>query len=188
MNHFLITPQAAISRIWKGAALVGVLMMSATVVFADALDTPVGIWQTIDDYTNQPKALVQITRGVDGTLSGKVVKGLDLNDSPERRCTECGDERKDQKVLGMTIIRNMKRDSDVWEGGHILDPNSGNEYSCKMYLEDGGRKLVVRGYRGVSLLGRSQTWIRQSDATLSVLQHVMPTNLSDSGRRKKALL
>lgn len=113
-------------------------MMSATVVFADALDTPVGIWQTIDDYTNQPKALVQITQGVDGTLSGKVEKGLDLNDSPERRCTECDDECKDQKILGMTIITNMKRDSDGWEGGHILDPNSGKEYSCKIYLEDGG--------------------------------------------------
>ena len=77
----------------------------------------------------------------------------------------------------------MKRDSDGWEGGHILDPNSGNEYRCKMYLEDGSRKLVVRGYRGVSLLGRSQTWIRQSDATLSELRHIIPTTLSDSGWR-----
>ncbi len=73
-------------------------------------------------------------------------------------------------------VRNMKRDSDGWEGGHILDPNSGNEYRCKMYLEDGSRKLVVRGYRGVSLLGRSQTWIRQSDATLSELRHVHADN------------
>jgi hypothetical protein len=105
MSHFLITPQAAINRIWKGAVLAGVLMMNTTLVFADALDTPIGIWQTIDDNTNQPKALVQITQGIDGTLSGKVVKGLDLNDSPERRCTECDDERKDQKILGMTIIR-----------------------------------------------------------------------------------
>ncbi len=99
----------------------------ATLVLADALDTPVGIWQTIDDNTNQPKALIQMTQGDDETLCGKVVKGLNLSDSPERRCTKCGDVRKDQEILGMTIIRNMKRDSDGWEGGHILDPYSGNE-------------------------------------------------------------
>ncbi len=136
MLRFLITPQVAINHIWRGATLVGVLMMSATVVFADALDTPTGIWQTIDDYTNQPKALVQITQGIDGTLSGKVVKGLVLNDSPERRCTECSDERKDQKILGMTIIRNMKLDSDGWDGGNILDPNSGILVSLDFELVD----------------------------------------------------
>jgi len=188
MRCFSITPQAAINRIWKGTALIVALMMSATMVFADALDTPVGIWQTIDDYTNQPKALVQITQGVDGALSGKVVKSLDVNDSLERRCTECNDNRKDQKILGMTIIRNMKRDSDGWEGGRILDPNNGREYSCKMYLEDEGRKLVVRGYWGFSLLGRSQTWVRQSDAALNNLPNSIPTNRPDSGTGKEALL
>lgn len=54
----------------------------------------------------------------------------------------------------------MKKDGDHWDGGNILDPENGKVYKCKMSLEDGGQKLVVRGYIGVSLLGRSQTWVR----------------------------
>ncbi|MFM0739801.1 DUF2147 domain-containing protein, partial [Paraburkholderia xenovorans] len=76
-------------------------------------------------------------------------------------CTACTDARKDQPILGMTIITDMKKDGDGWDHGQILDPENGKLYKCKMRLEDGGNKLVVRGYIGVSLLGRSQTWVRQ---------------------------
>jgi uncharacterized protein (DUF2147 family) len=97
--------------------------------------------------------------------------GLNPNDSPDRRCTECTDERKDQKILGMTIIKDMKQDGEEWNGGNILDPENGKVYKCKMHLEDNGQKLVVRGYIGVSLLGRSQTWNRQSDASAAQTQN-----------------
>ncbi|GLU34846.1 DUF2147 domain-containing protein [Trinickia caryophylli] len=149
----------------------GLLTASATLAAAQGNETPVGVWQTIDDHTHQPKALVQITQGADGTLSGKVIKGLNPADSPDRRCTECSDERKDQKILGMTIIREMKPSGDHWDGGNILDPENGKVYKCKMTLEDGGQKLVVRGYIGVSLLGRSQTWLRQSNASSAQAQN-----------------
>lgn len=96
-------------------------------------------------------------------MSGKAIKGFRPIDSTERRCTECTDERKNQKIQGMTIMKNMKPNGDGWDGGKILDPDLGREYSCKMHLEDGGRKLVVRGFIGFSLLGRSQVWIRQSN-------------------------
>ncbi|WP_114810990.1 DUF2147 domain-containing protein [Paraburkholderia kururiensis] len=144
----------------RHAALAGVLLTGAMTAMAQT-DTPVGVWQTIDDHTGQPKALVQITQDGDGTLSGKVIKGLNPADSPDRRCTECTDSRKNQLILGMTIINDLKKDGDKWDGGHILDPENGKVYKCNMHLEDGGQKLVVRGYIGVSLLGRSQTWIRQ---------------------------
>lgn len=81
-------------------------MRSST--FAQA-DSPIGMWQTIDDNTHQPKALVQIAEDGDGALTGKVVKGLGANDTPDRRCTACTDERKDQLIKGMTIIKAMKR-------------------------------------------------------------------------------
>jgi len=148
----------------KRMAAAGLLLASATIAFAQGTDSPVGVWQTIDDHTHQPKALVQITQNADGSLSGKVIKGLNPADSPDRRCTECTDERKDQKILGMTIIRDMKQDGDHWDGGNILDPENGKVYRCKMTLDEGGRKLVVRGYIGVSLLGRSQTWNRHADS------------------------
>ncbi|CAB3771311.1 DUF2147 domain-containing protein [Paraburkholderia solisilvae] len=141
------------------AALAGVLAASAVAAFAQS-DSPVGTWQTIDDHTHQPKAIVEITQDDNGTLTGKVIKGI--NEEPGRRCTACTDARKDQPVIGMTIINDMKKDGDVWDGGQILDPGNGKVYRCKMHTEDGGQKLIVRGYIGVSLLGRSQTWIRQN--------------------------
>lgn len=158
--QFTQRTRAIVSRTAKQAALAGVLLASAVTAMAQA-DSPVGTWQTIDDSTGQPKALVQISQDSDGALDGKVIKGLGPNDQPDRRCTACTDARKDQLILGMTIVHDMKKDGDGWDGGNILDPENGKVYKCKMHLEDGGQKLVVRGYIGFSLLGRSQTWIRQ---------------------------
>jgi uncharacterized protein (DUF2147 family) len=157
-------------RAAKQIVVAGVLLAGAAATFAQnsagatasGATSPVGLWQTIDDKTEKPKALVEITEESNGTLSGKVVKGLNPNENPDRRCTECTDDRRGQKILGMTIIRDMKREGDGWAGGNILDPENGKVYKCKMHLEDGGRKLVVRGFIGISLLGRSQTWNRQT--------------------------
>ncbi|WGS51389.1 DUF2147 domain-containing protein [Paraburkholderia sp. D15] len=160
MIQFTQRARAVAVRTARQAALAGVLLASAMTAMAQT-DTPVGMWQTIDDHTGQPKALVQIAQDSGGSLSGKVVKGLGPNDQPDRRCTACTDARKDQPILGMTIINDMKKDGDGWDHGQILDPENGKVYKCKMHLEDGGNKLVVRGYIGVSLLGRSQTWVRQ---------------------------
>ncbi|PQV47602.1 DUF2147 domain-containing protein [Paraburkholderia sp. BL21I4N1] len=160
MLQFTQRARAITLRTAKQAALAGVLLASAMTAMAQT-DSPVGMWQTIDDHTGQPKALVQIAQDGGGSLSGKVVKGLGPNDQPDRRCTACTDGRKDQPILGMTIINDMKKDGDSWDHGQILDPENGKLYKCKMHLEDGGNKLVVRGYIGISLLGRSQTWVRQ---------------------------
>ncbi|MFM0625606.1 DUF2147 domain-containing protein [Paraburkholderia xenovorans] len=160
MTQFTQRARAVAFRTVKHAALAGVLLVSAVTAMAQA-DSPVGTWQTIDDHTGQPKALVQIAQDGSGALNGKVIKGLGANDQPDRRCTACTDARKDQPILGMTIISDMKKDGEAWDHGQILDPENGKLYKCKMHLEDGGNKLVVRGYIGVSLLGRSQTWVRQ---------------------------
>ena len=153
MNRFM-------RRVARPVALASVLLCGALAAHAQT-DTPVGVWQTIDDQTGQPKALVQISADANGDLSGKVIKGLSGKDQPDRRCTACTDSRKDQPILGMTIIDGMKKANDGWDGGHILDPENGKVYRCKMHTEDGGQKLVVRGYLGIALLGRSQTWVRQ---------------------------
>jgi uncharacterized protein (DUF2147 family) len=160
MTHFTQGFRAAALKSAKHAMVAGALMASAVAAIAQNA-SPIGTWQTIDDHTGQPKALVQITQDGSGALSGKIIKGLSANDNPDRRCTACTDARKDQPMLGMTIINDMKKDSDGWDGGQILDPENGKIYRCKMHLEDGGQKLVVRGYIGISLLGRSQTWIRE---------------------------
>ncbi|MBN3767734.1 DUF2147 domain-containing protein [Burkholderia sp. Ac-20365] len=161
MTSLTLRARFAPGSILKQAVIAGALLASAVTAFAQA-DSPVGTWQTIDDHTGQPKALVQISQDAAGNLSGKVIKGLGANDQPDRRCTACTDARKDQPILGMTIISDMKKDGEGWDGGQILDPENGKLYKCKMRVEDGGQKLVVRGYIGVSLLGRSQTWVRQN--------------------------
>ena len=124
--------------------------------------TPVGTWQTIDDQHRQAESdHPDRRRRQRRSCRAKSCAALGEFDHPERRCTACTDERKDQLVKGMTIITGMRQNGEHWDGGQILDPENGKLYKCKMHLEDGGQKLVVRGYIGVSLLGRSQTWVRQ---------------------------
>jgi len=152
---------SAASCVARHVTLAGFVAATTMSAYAQ-VSTPVGVWQTVDDHTGQPKALVQIVEDSgDGSLSGKVIKGLGAHDQPARRCTACTDARKDQPIPGMTIIDGMHRTNNGWDGGHILDPETGKIYRCRMRIEDGGQKLVVRGYIGISLLGRSQTWNRQ---------------------------
>ena len=122
-------------------------------------DSAAGVWKTIDDKSGQPKALVQISESPDGVLTGKVVK---LFTHPDEVCSACEGEKQGKPIVGMTILWGLKKDGDdLWDNGKILDPKEGKIYSSKAKLIDGGAKLEVRGYLGVSLLGRSQTWLRQ---------------------------
>ena len=123
--------------------------------------SPVGLWKTIDDETGKEKSYVRITE-TGGVLSGKIEKLIDPS-QPNPKCDKCTDDRKDAPVVGLNIIRNVKKDedrSDLWEGGDILDPNNGKVYKVRLSPQDGGKKLTVRGYIGVPMLGRSQTWVR----------------------------
>jgi uncharacterized protein (DUF2147 family) len=125
-----------------------------------AQSTPVGLWKTIDDETKAEKSQVRIS-DAGGVLSGKVEKIAEAS-KQESKCDKCTDERKDKPVLGMVIIRNAKADADKehWEGGDILDPNNGKVYKLRLKPIDGGKKLEVRGFIGMALLGRTQTWMR----------------------------
>jgi uncharacterized protein (DUF2147 family) len=116
----------------------------------------VGLWKTVDDETKQEKSHVRITEQ-GGVLTGKVEKLLDPAKQGSR-CEKCADERKDQPVAGMTILRNVKANGDVWDGGDILDPNNGKVYRVRLKPEDGGKQLEVRGYLGPFY--RNQHWIR----------------------------
>lgn len=137
--------------------LAGLVLASSATLGAD-LASPVGEWRTIDDHTHQPKAIVRIF-DQSGKLYGVVEKSLVAN-PPHRTCDDCADDRKGKPILGMDIIRGLERDGDQWDGGTILDPETGKVYRCRLRLEDGGQKLSVRGFIGVSLLGRTQVWER----------------------------
>jgi uncharacterized protein (DUF2147 family) len=123
--------------------------------------TPVGRWRSIDDATGKPKAVIDIQAASNGTLSARIVQVLDTKDGPNPLCTACEGQRRNQPIVGMSIAWGLKPQGKAWGGGRILDPENGKEYSVKMTPVDAGRKLEVRGFIGVALLGRTQIWLRE---------------------------
>ena len=99
----------------------------------------------------------------DGTLQGTVQQVLFSDQGTHPICDKCEGERHGKPVEGMVIMWGVKQDGDVWDGGQILDPHNGKTYKVKLSLKDDGRKLDVRGYIGMPMLGRTQTWLRKSD-------------------------
>lgn len=152
-----IKPNAA----WKSAAgiLTALLFVLGSGLSANT-GTPVGTWRTIDDETGNPRSIVRIEqRGnqLIGTIQDLI---REPGEDPNPLCTECSGARKDQPIRGMRIIWGVTGSGAEWSGGRILDPASGNEYRVNLTVTDGGSRLQVRGYMGISALGRTQTWHR----------------------------
>ena len=120
--------------------------------------SPAGVWKTVDDATGKEKAIIRITEA-GGVFTGKVEKLLDPT-KQDSKCDECTDSRKGQPVLGMTIIRNIKKGESHWDGGDILDAANGKVYRARLTLSEDNKKLDVKGYIGAPLFGRTQTWTR----------------------------
>ena len=142
--------------------LASILLLLALVVPCRAADltSPEGLWQPLDSAGN-PQGLIRIYRDRDAFF-GRIEAGSPSDDR-SRKCVRCTDERKDQPVVGLVLIRNMRPQGDEFGGGDILDPDTGKLYGCKFRLIDGGQKMIMRGYFGVSLFGQSQTWRRVPD-------------------------
>jgi len=114
----------------------------------------------MDDKTGKPRAIVRIYVE-NGKYFGKIEQSFTPG-AESRVCSVCTDERKNQPIVGLLIVRNMAQRDGEYGGGDILDPDSGSVYRCKFHLEQGGTVLVVRGFIGFSMLGRSQSWQRQN--------------------------
>lgn len=139
------------------AALGAAFALAAALAAAQGA-TPVGLWKTIDDETKQERSFVRIS-DAGGVLSGKVERIVDAA-RQDSVCDKCSDARKDQKIVGMTIVEGVKKhpEEPYWDGGTILDPNNGKTYKVRMTPKDGGKALEVRGFIGPFY--RNQTWIR----------------------------
>lgn len=121
--------------------------------------SPVGLWRNVDDASGKPRALIRITEA-NGALQGRIEKVfLAPGESP--KCEKCEGALKNAPVIGLMILSGLKRDGAEYTGGQILDPDNGKTYSSKISLTEGGEKLNVRGFIGVSMLGRSQIWRRE---------------------------
>lgn len=120
-----------------------------------AAQSVVGEWISIDDKTEKPRSVIEIWEA-QGVVYGRI-KALfpEPGEDPNPLCDECKGELKDQPVLGMRILWDMKPDGDKWSGGKIMDPENGKTYRCKLWVEDG--TLKVRGY--LAFFYRTQTWI-----------------------------
>jgi len=115
-----------------------------------------GVWKTVDDETGEAKSHIQVYEQ-NGQVFGKVVRLL--KSSPDKKCDKCPGERKDQPVLNMILLENMKSKGGYWQSGRILDPEKGKWYGCQLWLKEGDSNvLVVRGYLGPFY--RTQYWHR----------------------------
>ncbi len=159
-SQLRLASSAAVSRLMGALLLPAIAALNGAASSAAEPGSPIGLWKTFDDRTGNARAIVRIYEQ-DDKLFGRIEHSFKPG-SESRVCNECTDERKNQPIIGLLIIRNMRRTDEGYGGGDILDPESGSVYRCKLRLEQGGTRLVVRGFIGISLLGRTQTWERQS--------------------------
>ena len=137
----------------KSILLTVVLLFSLTALSQSCA----GKWVTIDDETGKKKSIVKLYKE-DGKLYGKIVYLFPREGRPDNaKCDLCEDDRKDQPLLGLQIVRDLSWDGSVWEDGTIVDPAKGKIYNCKLWLEEDD-KLKLRGYAGPFY--RTQTWLR----------------------------
>jgi uncharacterized protein (DUF2147 family) len=125
---------------------------------ATGVSSPVGLWRTVDDKTNKPRGIIRIYEE-NGAFFGRIESSF----NPEEltaRCEKCTGDRKNAPIIGLVVLRGVTRRGSEYVGGEILDPETGWTYRCRFTLSGEGEKLFVRGYLGVSLLGRTQTWTR----------------------------
>ena len=135
-----------------------VIFVAAT-LFAQDL-SPIGKWKTIDDETGEAKSIISVWKQ-DGKLFGTIESlFLEPDEDPNPLCDECKGDLYNKPVIGMTILNNLKQDGNEWNGGTIMDPDNGKTYKCKIEVIENGSKLMVRGFIGFSLLGRTQYWLK----------------------------
>jgi uncharacterized protein (DUF2147 family) len=164
------------------AALLPLVMLTAALSVAPCgvvkADEPnaAGLWQALEDETHQPSGWFLI-RDAGGVYVGGLVKMfLKPGEDPAVVCSKCKDDRLNKPWLGLDIIRGMRRAGLTYSDGTILDPRDGNVYSAKMTLSPDGQTLTVRGYLGISLLGRNQYWTRLPDTAYNELDPALNPN------------
>ena len=155
----------------KKIAVILLLALNSPFTFAEENSNEIldlsGKWKTIDDQTGFSRGDVLVTKNPDGTYSGKIIAIRPLPGKPlVSVCTKCKDDLKDAPFIGLRVISHFKQDPNKpleYINGRMLDPLSGNVYRGKARLSSNGKRLILRGYIGVSMLGRNQSWVRITD-------------------------
>ncbi len=132
--------------------LFGIQNMQAQSIF--------GKWKTLNEDTGKTESIVEVYKK-DGKAYAKIITIVNKNDRG-RVCDTCEGKNKNKPILGMVILNGLKKDGKEWNDGEILDPKNGKYYKCYITLLN-NTKLKIRGYIGISLLGRTEYWYRVND-------------------------
>lgn len=127
---------------------------------APAADSPVGKWKTFDHETQKAMSIVEVYED-GGKINGVIIELLREKEGGKGiLCRKCTGADFNKPIVGMVIMKGLKANGNEYGGGTIMDPGTGKTYRCKIEIVEGGTKLKVRGYVGISLAGQNQFWQR----------------------------